>query len=367
MSQFDIVETHFRQTIENGTELGASVALAIEGELILDLQGGFADRARKQAWQADTLAPIFSCSKAVSALVVAHCIDHYGLDLGEPLSKIWPEFSQKGKENITLAQALSHQAGLSGFVGPIDPEDWLDWDKMAGLIAALQPLWPPGEGLGYHPITQGWLSGEPVRRAAGKSLGKLLDEIFCEPLGLDIYIGLPENEHDRVCQMQKPTQLPEFGKSEAARAAFQKPWSSPSSKSVSNWRKAEIPSANGHATARSLARLISLFACDGKLDGQQFLTAGTVAEILIPQVKGEDQVIGKQLCWTAGLIHNQIGGYLGPSPTAVGHYGWGGSCVFADPAFRLAGAYIPNRQSHYLVGDPRALDLIKLAYQAISP
>ena len=347
-------------------EQGARFALAIEGEVVVDLWAGTADRARTQPFAADTLTPLFSTTKAVTALMLARLVDQGRLAYAQPVAEVWPEFAQAGKGAITVEQALSHQAGLCGFPEPIDPDLWFDWDGLCARLAAMAPLWPPGTASGYHPITYGYLAGEIFRRVDGRTIGTALREDLAEPLGLDLWIGLPDSEHARCADMRRPPHLPNLGPLNPFRqAAFLTKWASPTGRSQDEWRRAEIPSANGHATAPALARLMAALACDGVLDHMTVLEPGMAAEAARARIRGEDLVLPYAIAWGAGFMRNEGLGLYGPGAHSFGHSGWGGSCAFADPLRRLSGAYVMNRQSALLIDDPRPRQLIEAAYAAL--
>ncbi len=166
-----------------GEELGASFAAVRDGEVIVNVWGGWADRAQTRPWDANTVAPVYSTTKAVSAIVIAWLAENGALNYADPVAKLWPAFGAHGKDKVTLAQTLAHQAGVPGFLEPIDPDLWLDPPNCAEAIAALEPLWPPGSASGYHPMTWGYIAGELVRRGSGRSLGAILREEICAPLG----------------------------------------------------------------------------------------------------------------------------------------------------------------------------------------
>jgi CubicO group peptidase (beta-lactamase class C family) len=360
------VREAFAANFAEGLELGARFAVALEGEIVLDLMGGFADRAMTRPFGPDVLAPVFSTTKAMTAVMIAHLASQGRLDYRQPVAEIWPEFGQAGKTGITIEQCLSHQDGLAAFMEPIDPGLWFDWDGVCAGIAGMAPLWPPGTASGYHPSTFGYIAGEIFRRVDARSIGRALHEDFAAPLGLDLWIGLPSSEDPRCAEMRRPPGPPDLGElTELKRAAFLQPWSSPTGRDGSAWRRAETPSANGHATAPALARLLALIACDGRLDGRQVLAPGLAAEASRERITGPDLVLPFTLSWAAGLLRNPPNLVFGPSQVAVGHYGWGGSCVMADPERRLSAAYVMNRQSIHLIGDPRPVRLFQALYEAL--
>ena len=364
--RFARVREVFEQNFADGGEMGARFAFAIEGEVVVDLMGGFADRKREVPFGPDTLTALFSTTKAVAALMVARLVDEGRLAYDQPVADVWPEFAQAGKEAVTVEQALSHQAGLSGFPDETDPALWFDWDATCAKLAAMAPLFPIGSASGYHPVTYGYLAGEIFRRVDGRTMGAALREDICEPLGLDLWIGLPDSEHGRVADLMRPTAMPQFGEINAAvEAAFFKPWSSPGGKGAAEWRRVEIHSANGHATAPALARLMGALANGGSLDGRSLITPAGIQAATAERIRGRDLVLPYEISWGAGFMRNEPNFYYGPTAEAFGHSGWGGSCAFADPSRGASGAYVMNKQGNALIGDPRAVRLIEAAYASL--
>jgi CubicO group peptidase (beta-lactamase class C family) len=248
----------------------------------------------------------------------------------------------------------------------MEPRDWLDWDGICARLAAMTPLWPPGSASGYHPVTFGYLAGEIFRRVDGRTLGRALREDIAEPLGLDLWIGLPDTEHDRVADVRRPPAMPDLGEmTEPKRLAFFTKWASPGGIGPNEYRRAEIPSANGHATAPALARLMAILARAGLLDGETWLAPGVAARASASRIAGRDLVLPYDMSWGAGFIRNEGLWIYGPGPASFGHSGWGGSCAFADPQTGLSGAYVMNRQSAELIADSRARRLIEAVYAAL--
>jgi CubicO group peptidase (beta-lactamase class C family) len=361
--RFSAVRDAFAANFAEGQELGARFCATIEGEVVLDLMAGFADRAGTRPFGPDTLTPVFSTTKAIAATLIARLVGQGRLAYGQSVAEVWPEFAAAGKADITVEQCLSHQDGLAAIVEPMDPETWLDWDAAAAQIAAMAPLWPPGTASGYHPTTFGYIAGEIFRRVDGRSMGVALRQDLASPFGLDLWIGLPASEDGRLAEMRRPPRMPDLGEpTPLKRAAFLEPWSAPGGRDTAAWRRAEIPSANGHATAEALARLGAALACDGRLDGRELLAPGIAAAMARERIVGQDLVLPYVLSWAAGLLRNPPNSIYGPGEAAIGHYGWGGSCVMADPERRLSAAYVMNRQSAALIGDARAVRLLEALY-----
>jgi CubicO group peptidase (beta-lactamase class C family) len=364
--RFAPVRDAFLDNFARGEELGARFAAAIDGEIVLDLYAGHADRARTRPFGPDTLAPVFSTTKALAALLIARLVDEGRLHYDQPVADLWPEFAAAGKDRATVAQVLSHQCGLVGFLDPIDPADWFDWDLTCARLAAMSPMWPVGTASGYHPITFGYLAGEIFRRVDGRTMGVALREDFADPFGLDLWIGLPDAEHPRVAEMQRPNRLPHLGEmTEPRRAAFGTPWAAPGGRGGADWRRAEIPSANGHATAPALARVMSVLACGGELDGRSRLLPTTIEAASQERINGQDLVLPGWMSWGAGFMRNENRWVYGPGGRGFGHSGWGGSCAVADPDRRLSFAYVMTKQSTELTGDERAQRLIKALYACL--
>ncbi|WP_369062535.1 serine hydrolase domain-containing protein [Caulobacter sp. 73W] len=364
--RFSPVREAFEANFAEGRELGARFTLVVDGETVVDLWGGHMDRAKSKAFTADTLSPIFSSTKAVASLMIARLVEQGRLAYDQTVASVWPEFAQAGKDAVTIEQLLSHQAGLSGFPEQMDPTLWYDPPAIAAKLAAMAPIWEPGTASGYHPTTIGYMTGEIFRRVDGRSMGTALREDIAGPLGLDLWLGLPDAEHDRVADLQRPSALPKFGElNDAVKAAFLTPWATASGKSAADWRRIEIPSANMHATAEGLAQLMSALAGDGTLGDRAILSPRGVAEATRQRIRGRDLVLPFEISWGAGFMRNEPNFFYGPTDDAFGHSGWGGSCVWADPQRGVAGAYVMNKQGADLIGDPRPVRLIEAAYAAL--
>ncbi len=364
--RFGAVREAFAANISEGRELGARFALAVDGEIMIDLIGGWADRARSRPFVEETLTSVFSTTKALASLMIARLVDAGRLSYSQPVAEIWPAFAAAGKGAVTVGQVMSHQAGLAGFAEPMEPSLWFDRDAILARLEALAPLWPPGAASGYHPVTIGFVAGEIFRRVDGRSLGAALRADLAAPLGLDLWIGLPDKEHARCADVQRPPAAPDLGEiTELKRIAFLTKWASPGGVSLADWRRAEIPSVTGHATAPALARVMAILACGGRLDGDQWLSAQSVHEASRERRRGRDLVLPYDLGWGAGFLRNEDLGIYGPGAQTVGHSGWGGSCAFADPERRLSAAYVMNRQSAELISDTRARRLIEAVYASL--
>jgi CubicO group peptidase (beta-lactamase class C family) len=360
------VKDVFAGSIAAGEELGARFTLVEAGEVVLDLWAGWADRQRTVAWHEHTLAPVFSTTKALAALMIVRLVDKGKLTYSQTVASVWPEFAAAGKASVTIEQVISHQAGLPGFPELMDPALWLDWDAICGRLAAMTPMWPPGSASGYHPVTVGYITGEIFRRVDGRPLATAFREDIGDPFDLDIWIGLPSGVEARLADLQRPGGLPAFGEVNAAtRAAFLTPWSSAAGKAGDDYRRMGVPSTNGYATAAALARLMGGLANDGWLEGGELLSPAMIAEASRERIRGQDLVLPFDMSWGAGFMRNPPNFPWGPGEHTFGHAGWGGACAFADPEHRLGGAYVMNKQGVALMGDLRPRRLIEAAYAGL--
>jgi CubicO group peptidase (beta-lactamase class C family) len=361
----DAFAANFVDAPDGLNEQAARFSVVIEGEVVVDLWAGDADPREKTPFTDRTLVPVFSTGKAVMAILMASAVERGKLAYEEKVAHLWPTFAARGKADVTVAQLLSHQSGLPGFSETVEPSIWFDRQAVLDRLAAQAPMWPPGSGSGYHPITVGYLANEVFRLADGRTLGRAMAEDLARPFGLDLWIGLPEAEHGRVAALRKPSKATDLGVIDAIKtAAFLDKGSAPGGRGSAEWRSIEIPSANLHGTALDLARIMSVVANDGMLDGKAVLSKGVLAEATRERVAGQDKVLPFVMSWAAGFTRNAGLDIFGPNPEAVGHCGWGGSCAFADPAKKLSAAYAMTRQSPYLIGDPRAQRLIGALYSA---
>jgi CubicO group peptidase (beta-lactamase class C family) len=352
---------NFTEAPEGLNEQAARFSVLVEGEAVVDLWAGHADTAKTMPFTDTTLTSVFSTGKAVMAVLMATAVEVGQLDYDQTVASLWPEFGAAGKADVTVAQLMSHQAGLPGFSEAVDPTIWFDVPAVLARLAAQAPMWAPGTASGYHPVTIGYLANEVFRRATGLTMGQTLRQDFPD---LDLWIGLPESEHGRVAQMRKPTAAPSLGVVDPIKqAAFLDRGSAPGGRGSAEWREMEIPSANLHGTALGLARLLGVVANDGVLDGRSVLSVGTLDQLTRERIHGPDKVLPFEISWAAGLMRNDGLKVFGPDE-AFGHYGWGGSMAMADPSRRLSAAYVMTRQSPHLIGDPRPKRLLDALYAA---
>ena len=367
-AQFDGLRAVINDNVTEHDELGFQFCVMQRGEPLIDIRGGWTDRRHTREVAEDTLFAVFSSGKAAAALVIAWLVEEDRIGYDQRVETIWPELAQGFKKDLTIGQIMSHQAGLSGITNPDwTPKDWFDWNKTITQLEQQQPIFEPGSASGYHPATYGFLAGEIAKRAdkEQRSLGRILREELCQPGRADVWIGLPPSEHDRCADMQKPKALANMGEiTEATRWAFLKKWSSPGGMGAAAWREAELAGSNCHATARGLATLMQA-GVDGRISDMPCLSEDTLASFSKSRVRGQNLVLPFEIDFAAGVMRNDPNYFYGPNARALGHSGWGGSCVFADPVSGLHGAYVMNRQRNSLLGDVRPLALINFVYAAL--
>ncbi|MFE3824523.1 serine hydrolase domain-containing protein [Streptomyces sp. NPDC059092] len=374
--RFAAVRAAFERNFHDGHELGAAVSVRVEGRTVVDLWGGWADGARTRAWERDTLVNVWSTTKGATALCAHLLLDRGLLDLDAPVAAYWPEFAAAGKESVTVRQLLTHRAGLAGLREPHSLGQVYDWELTTSRLAATEPWWEPGTRSGYHAMTYGFLVGEVVRRITGLRPGAFLRQEVTGPLGLDFSIGLPETEAHRAAEViQPPVEVtPELAAQYAqftpvALAALGNPGMSGADANTPAWRAAEIPAANGHATARGVAALYGIFAGGGRLDGRRVFSAGTAELIREGQGSCRDLVLGP------GFGHDTEAGLglwlsgphamYGPNPRAFGHDGFGGSFGLADPEASLGVGYVMNLMGPHIADDPRKAALLDAVYSTL--
>ncbi len=375
--RFNIVREAFAQNFATFGETGAALALTVDNVPVLDLWAGHTDAERSQPWQRDTMANVFSTTKGLTAVCAHRLVEQEKLDLDAPVARYWPEFAHKGKDSLPVRYLLSHQAGLPAVRRPLSLEDLFSWDTMTEALAEQEPWWEPGTRHGYHALTYGWLVGEVIRRVSGRTVGEYFREQIAKPLGLDTYIGLPEQLDTRVAPLLARS-LPTAEQVALFAQAMQDPESMtakvilnpmlpPDVANTRAWRGAEIPSANAHTDARSLARLYGALACGGSVSGYSILNAGTIRNASTLQVDGPDAVMPLHTTIALGFFLSTPDEPLGPNPHSFGHGGMGGSMAFADPDARLGFGYVMNEMhiGVWLI-DPRVRTLIQAVYEALS-
>jgi CubicO group peptidase (beta-lactamase class C family) len=372
--RFSRVRDAFVENFEKRNEVGAAAAVMLDGKSVVDLWAGHADKAKTRPWTRDELVNVYSTTKGVTAICAHRLADQGKLDLDAPVAKYWPEFAQGGKDKMPVRFLLSHRAGLPAVRKVLDGDALFNWKTMTEALAEQEPWWTPGTNHGYHAVTFGYLVGEVIRRISGKTPGAYLRDELAGPLGLDFHIGLDAKHDSRTADMI-PSPPPGPGEPNLFAEAMKDPESmlakafmnpplmvKPGLVNSREWRAAEIPAANGHGTARSLARLYGALARGGELDGVRVMSKDEVAKCSIEQSFGPDAVLMLSTRFSLGFMMSQPGASLGPNPKSFGHPGAGGSLGYADPEAKIGFGYTMNKMQASLLIDPRATALIDAVY-----
>lgn len=360
--KFASVREAFANNLESGADVGASFCATVEGETVIDLWGGYKDKDKTLAWEEDTIVNVYSSTKTMAALVMLMLADRGEIDFYAPVAKYWPEFAQNGKEAVEVRHIMSHSAGLSGLDQPVTEAQVYDHDYIASLLAAQAPWWTPGSRSGYHALTQGQLQGEIVRRVTGKTLGTFFADEVAGPMGADFFIGVPPEKDAQVI-----TIIPAAGagaalasgeKGSIAHRTFASPAVDANWAGHEAWRRAEIPAANGHGNARSIAEIHTILANGGEArhgaaKSKRYLSEAGVKTIFDVQTEGEDLVLAMPVRFGMGFGLNSEATPLSPNPNTCFWGGWGGSLVVIDTDAHLSGAYVMNQMAGGLVGDLR--------------
>lgn len=366
---FEGVREAFLANFADGeSELGASVAVIHNGEMVVDIWGGHADEARTRPWDKDTIVNVWSTTKTMMFLTMFELADRGAISFDDPVAKYWPEFAANGKSNVLVRHIMSHTAGLSGWDQPMALDDFADFDRCAAGLAAQAPWWEPGTVSGYHAISQGYLIGEVVRRVTGMTLGNYFRTTFAEPLGADFHIGTPPECDARISLNVPPPPLVIDGvdPDSISMRTFTNPimdakvaWTIP-------WRRCESAAANGHGNARSVALLQSIVSHRGEAGGKRFFSSAATDRLFDVQADGVDLVLNQPVKLGIGYGLNSEYSPISPNAHACWWGGWGGSIVVNDLDANLTYAYMMNKMALTLVGDMRAAGPLMATYAAIA-
>lgn len=364
--RFAPVKAAFESNFTKYADVGASVAVTLNGEYVVDLWGGhLADS--KDAWREDTITNVWSSTKPMAAMCLLLLADRGEVDLYAPASKYWPEFAQNGKAGVEVRTFLSHSAGLSGMDEPVTGDRLYDWEWMTSALAAQAPWWAPGTQSGYHAITQGHLIGEIVRRVTGQTLGNFFRQEIAEPLGADFHIGTPESVEPRIAALIPPAksiETPDDGS--IASRTFANPRAEATLPRSRAWRAAEIPAANGHGNARSIVRVQTAMANGGSAFGKRIMSEAGARRIFDRQTSGMDLVLGVPITFGMGYGLSTPDFPMGPNEHIAYWGGYGGSTVVVDQDARLCVSYVMNRMESGVLGDRRGFRLLQAAYASLA-
>lgn len=401
--RFSRVREVFERHFADGEELGAAFAVYLGDELVVDLWGGVADRHTGRPWRHDTPAFAYSCTKAITATVLLQLAERGMVDLGAPVAQVWPEFAAEGKAAITVAQLLTHEAGLPVVEEPVPVEEFGDHPAIAARLARQRPLWEPGSAHGYHALTYGFLVGEVVRRVTGKSVGELVAAEIAGPLGLDLWVGAPDAVIARVARLsggeRRARAKTEDGRGPAdvdgavtdgsrtaavdggtagdgdplARMArdardpgslMNRALGNPGMQRLEGGANHPVVLRAGWPAAGVVTTATALAGFYRSLLGGAILRPETLADAVRPRVHGPDRVLHVDSSFGLGYMRPAMTFFV-PSPTAFGHTGLGGFVGFGDPGHGLAVGYVMNGMADAVSGSMRAYRLTEAVYRSL--
>jgi CubicO group peptidase (beta-lactamase class C family) len=371
---FGAVADAFARNFDERGDVGAACCVYLDGRPVVDLWGGIADPATGREWESDTPVIVFSVNKGATAICVLGLVEQGELDLDTTIAEYWPEFAVEGKGDVPLRWALCHRVGIPAIDGDVTLDDIVGWHGVVAAVAAQKPEWEPGTRHGYHARSYGWILGEVVRRVTGRTLGTYFADEIAGPLNLEWWIGTPPRVQQRAARLIEapPPENPEVREMlEAALAPgtlLQRVSSGPSNlfSYDDQWNSAplltaEMPSSNGVATARSIARMYA--ATIGDIDGVRLLEDETIDSMRVVHSEGPDAVLGIPTAFGLGFAVGET--MLGPAApaTAFGHPGAGGSLGLADPERGIAFGYAMNQMKQGVDGDDRSASLVRAVFR----
>ena len=371
--KFESIVDSYEKQFELGLDIGSSLAVTYEGEMVVDVWAGSMDKAESLPWEEDTIVNVFSSTKNATSLCAYVLADRGQLDFSAPVSKYWPEFAQKGKENILISHIMSHSSGLPGWDEPVSGQDLYDPDKVAALFENQEPWWEPGTALGYHAISVGNLMGEIIKRISGKTVGNFFKDEIADPLDIDFHIGLEDKHHSRVAEIHQavesnPEDIFELEEGSVMQKVMTNGIITAPDANTPEWRRAEIPAAGGHGNGRSIAESMALMANGGAYKGKQIFSEDLIQFALEEQVRGNDLVLVEPLRWGIGFglpIDNASWmGYL--EEGACFWAGWGGSMSIADTNKKVSFGYTPCLMEEGAIGADRSQNLVRSLANLIS-
>ena len=370
-ARFEALRSALARNLDSGDELGASLVIDVDGNIVVDLWGGFCDEKRTTAWSEHTITNVWSTTKTITSLAALMLVDRGELDVDAPVARYWPEFAAEGKQDILVRHLMSHASGVSGLDQPAVIEDLYDWPTSTSRMAAQAPWWEPGTASGYHALNYGHLVGEVVRRISGKMLKQFVAEEIAGPLGADFQIGAAEGDWDRIADVVPPPPLPfDLDALDPASPTVRTLTGPAIEAEVANtpgWRRADLGAVNGHGNARSVARVMSVVARGGEVDGVRLLGPETIDLIFREQQNGIDVVLGVPLRFGIGygLPRLDMLPWL-PDEKICFWGGWGGSMIVMDVGRRMTISYMMNKMGPGVIGSDRSAEYGQAIYDAVT-
>ncbi|EKG16274.1 Beta-lactamase-related protein [Macrophomina phaseolina MS6] len=370
--RFDDVKELLQSYLNSGEELGASFNVNIDGEDVVDLWGGFADKDKTKEWKEDTITTVWSTSKCITALAALVLIERGLLSPYEKVSKYWPEFAANGKQAIEVRHIMSHTSGISGWATPMTINDVYDIPRSTALLEEQAPFWEPGTASGYHSITMGHLIGELVLRTSGKPLGQFIADEIAAPLGADFQLGVAEKDWPRIAEIIAPPVVDGLrAKMDPAgipAKTFANPMMDANFANTREWRQAPLGGASGHSSAKGVARIMSVVALGGEVGGVRLLSPKTIDLIFREQSSGTDLAAG--LGFRTGIGYgltgkDTVGGWL-PDEDGICYWGgWGGSVAIVDVKRKMTIAFVMNKMENAVFGNDRSKAYVQAVYKAL--
>jgi CubicO group peptidase (beta-lactamase class C family) len=370
-ARFEAVRSALARNLDSGDELGASLVIDVDGDIVVDLWGGFCDEKRTTPWSEHTITNVWSTTKTITSLAALMLVDRGELDVDAPVARYWPEFAAQGKQDILVRHVMSHSSGVSGFDQPAVIEDLYDWPTSTSRLAAQAPWWEPGTASGYHALNYGHLVGEVVRRVSGKMLKQFVADEIAGPLGADFQIGAAESDWDRIAAVVPPPPLPfDLAALDPASPTVRTltgPVVEAEMANTPGWRRADMGAVNGHGNARSVARVMSVVARGGEVDGVRLLSPETIDLIFREQQNGIDVVLGVPLRFGIGygLPRLDMLPWL-PDEKICFWGGWGGSMIVMDVGRRMTISYMMNKMGPGIIGSERSAEYGQAIYGAVT-
>ena len=354
----------------DGEELGASIAVDVDGETVVDIWGGHRDEARTTPWTRDTIVNVWSTTKTITALAMLTLVERGRLDVHAPVAEYWPEFAANGKDDVRVKHLMSHTSGVAGWDPPFTVEDMYDWERATSRLAAQAPWWEPGTASGYHANNQGHLLGEVLRRIDGRSLQQYVAAELAAPLGADFRIGARPEDEGRIAPVVPPPPLPfdlaALDPASPLVRCFTGPVADASKANTPEWRAADMGALNGHSNARGVLDVMRVMSLGGEAGGVRLLSDKTIDLVFDVQADGVDLVLGVPFRFGIGFGLAPSGAvpYL-PEGRVCFWGGWGGSMIVMDLDRRVTTSYMMNRMAPGIVGSPRAEAYLNAVYAAL--
>jgi len=366
--RFDGVRDALAQHLD-ADELGASIAVDLDGQTVVDLWGGFRDEARTTPWTQDTIVNVWSTTKTVLNLAALMLVDRGELDVHAPVGDYWPEFSAKGKKDVLVRHLMAHTSGVSGWEQPFSIRDMYDWESSTERLAQQRPWWEPGTASGYHANNQGHLVGEVIRRITGKTFKRFVAEEIAGPLGADFQVGAREGDWGRIAPVVPPPPPDVDFRTLDPESVMVRTYSGPvaSAKAANSpeWRQADLGALNGHSNARGVLQVLRTLSLGGAAGGTRLLSPKTIDLVFDQQADGVDLVLGERFRWGIGYcLGSPLIPYV-PEGRTFFWGGWGGSMIVMDLDRRLTISYMMNRMAPGVLGSDRAEAYVRAVYAAL--